>query len=132
MPTYEFRCPDGHDFEKFYRSIGAAPSEVLCPTCGKVAVRQLSAGGGLLFKGSGFYITDYGKDGKKSQTPIATAGGKESTKSASDASGSKAESSSGAEKPSAGASGTDTGASKSPSESKPAAPAPEKKPKTSE
>jgi putative FmdB family regulatory protein len=68
MPTYEFRCPSGHDFEKFYRSIGAAPAEVACPVCGKIAERQMSAGGGLVFKGSGFYITDYGKDGKKPQS----------------------------------------------------------------
>ena len=74
MPTYEFRCPKGHDFEKFYRSISSAPSEVACPACGSIAERQLSAGGGLVFKGSGFYITDYGKDGKKSQTPPVTAG----------------------------------------------------------
>ena len=67
MPTYEFRCPTGHEFEQFYRSIGSAPSVVACPTCGKTAERQLSAGGGLVFKGSGFYITDYGKDGKKPQ-----------------------------------------------------------------
>lgn len=67
MPTYEFRCPDGHDFEKFYRSISAAPAEVQCPRCGAVATRLMSAGGGLVFKGSGFYITDYGKDGKKKQ-----------------------------------------------------------------
>lgn len=69
MPTYEFRCPNGHDFEKFYRSISAAPQEVACPTCGAIAERQLSGGAGLVFKGSGFYITDYGKDGKKAQTP---------------------------------------------------------------
>jgi putative FmdB family regulatory protein len=74
MPTYEYRCPKGHDFEKFYRSISAAQSEVACPICGRIAERQLSAGGGLVFKGSGFYITDYGKDGKKSQTPAASAG----------------------------------------------------------
>jgi putative FmdB family regulatory protein len=74
MPTYEFRCPKGHDFEKFFRSIGSAPAEVACPVCGSIAERQLSAGGGLVFKGSGFYITDYGKDGKKSQTPPAKAG----------------------------------------------------------
>ena len=72
MPTYEFLCPNGHDFEKFYRSISAAPREVPCPVCGKIAERQLSAGGGLVFKGSGFYITDYGKDGKKPQTPPAS------------------------------------------------------------
>lgn len=65
MPTYEFRCPEGHDFEKFYRSIGAAPAQVECPRCGAMAARLISAGGGLVFKGSGFYITDYGKDGKK-------------------------------------------------------------------
>ncbi len=68
MPTYEFRCPNGHEFEKFYRSIGGAPSEVHCPECGALAVRQLSGGAGLVFKGSGFYITDYGKDGKKDQS----------------------------------------------------------------
>jgi putative FmdB family regulatory protein len=84
MPTYEFRCPKGHDFEKFYRSIGSAPAEVACPVCGSIAERQLSAGGGLVFKGSGFYITDYGKDGKKSQTPPATAGESASSASGSD------------------------------------------------
>jgi putative FmdB family regulatory protein len=62
MPTYEFRCPDGHQFEKFYRKISDATGEVLCPTCGKVAERQISAGAGLVFKGSGFYLTDYGKN----------------------------------------------------------------------
>src|SRR3954471_3281046 len=71
MPTYEFRCPKGHEFEKFYRSISGAPLEVACPTCGLVAARQMSSGGGLVFKGSGFYITDYGKDGKKAQTARA-------------------------------------------------------------
>lgn len=103
MPTYEFRCPTGHDFEKFYRSIGAAPTEVLCPTCGKVALRQLSAGGGLLFKGSGFYITDYGKDGKKSQTAVTSG---EGTKDSGDSSPSKSESSgTGEKKSSAGSDG---------------------------
>ena len=63
MPLYEFRCPSGHDFEKFYRSISAAHSEEKCPECGAMAHRVMSAAG-LVFKGSGFYITDYGKDGK--------------------------------------------------------------------
>ncbi|HET9776187.1 MAG TPA: FmdB family zinc ribbon protein [Gemmatimonadaceae bacterium] len=82
MPTYEFRCPNGHDFEKFYRSISAAPREVACPTCGVIAERQLSGGAGLVFKGSGFYITDYGKDGKKAQS--APPGGGKSEPSASE------------------------------------------------
>jgi len=69
MPTYEFRCPKGHDFEEFFLKMSDAKSELPCPTCGERGLRQMSAGGGLLFKGSGFYITDYGKDGKKSQAP---------------------------------------------------------------
>jgi len=73
MPTYEFRCPKGHEFEKFYRSMSAAPGKLACPTCGKMAERQMSAGAGLVFKGSGFYITDYGKDGKKPQIAPAPA-----------------------------------------------------------
>jgi len=71
MPLYEFRCPDGHDFEKFYRSIGSAATEEKCPVCGKVAVRLMSTAG-LVFKGSGFYITDYGKDGKKAEREAAS------------------------------------------------------------
>ena len=89
MPTYEFRCPSGHDFEKFYRSMNAAPSQLPCPVCGKTAERQLSAGAGLVFKGSGFYITDYGKDGKKPQTP--SSGGDKSA-SSSDAPAAKSDS----------------------------------------
>ena len=90
MPTYEFRCPKGHEFEKFYRSMSAAPLEAPCPVCGKVAERQMSAGAGLVFKGSGFYITDYGKDGKKSAAPAAQSGATDSPKSTPD-SGSKSE-----------------------------------------
>ncbi|MHB1094897.1 MAG: FmdB family zinc ribbon protein [Gemmatimonadaceae bacterium] len=65
MPTYEYRCANGHDFEEFFLKMSAAKSELPCPTCGLIGERRMSAGGGLLFKGSGFYITDYGKDGKK-------------------------------------------------------------------
>lgn len=79
MPTYEFRCPKGHEFEKFYRSIGTAPAEVHCPECGMLAERQLSGGAGLVFKGSGFYITDYGKDGKKDLRAAPVKSGSESS-----------------------------------------------------
>jgi putative FmdB family regulatory protein len=65
MPTYEFRCPSGHDFEKFFRKISAAHNEMPCPECGQVSGRRLSAGAGLVFKGSGFYLTDYGRAGSK-------------------------------------------------------------------
>ncbi len=72
MPLYEYHCPNGHDFEKFYRSIGTASSEATCPVCGAVGVRRMSTAG-LVFKGSGFYITDYGKDGKKAEREAVTA-----------------------------------------------------------
>ena len=67
MPTYDFRCPEGHEFEHFFSSIGRSKALMPCPTCGKEAERLVSGGAGLVFKGSGFYITDYGKDGKKSE-----------------------------------------------------------------
>ena len=66
MPTYEYRCPEGHDFERFFRTISAAEPNVACPVCGKIAERRMSAGAGLLFKGSGFYLTDYGKNAHRS------------------------------------------------------------------
>ena len=92
MPTYEFRCPEGHEFEKFYRSISAAPPETLCPVCGKLAERMLSAGGGLHFKGSGFYNTDYGKKGKsaasESKSDSSSGDSKKETPKKSDASSS--------------------------------------------
>jgi putative FmdB family regulatory protein len=67
MPTYEYRCPSGHEFERFQKMTGAG--RVKCPTCGRVAGRKISGGAGLVFKGSGFYITDYGKDGKGPRKP---------------------------------------------------------------
>jgi putative FmdB family regulatory protein len=62
MPTYDYVCPAGHQFELFQK-ITEKP-RARCPTCGKQASRKISGGAGLVFKGSGFYITDYGKDGK--------------------------------------------------------------------
>ena len=76
MPTYEYRCANGHDFEEFFLKMSAATSELPCPTCGLPGERRMSAGGGLLFKGSGFYITDYGKDGKKA-APTSKGGASE-------------------------------------------------------
>jgi putative FmdB family regulatory protein len=63
MPTYEYRCENGHLFEEFQR-MSAPPIEV-CPQCGTKAERLLSSGVGILFKGSGFYITDYRSDSYK-------------------------------------------------------------------
>ena len=76
MPTYEFRCPLGHEFEKFYRSISRAEAEVVCPECGQLAERMMSAGAGLVFKGSGFYLTDYGKNAHRGPESGKPDGGK--------------------------------------------------------
>ncbi len=57
MPTYEYRCPNGHEFEVFQRISDDPAAD--CPECGEPAERQISAGAGFLFKGEGFYITDY-------------------------------------------------------------------------
>ena len=76
MPTYEYLCPAGHEFEKFQKM--SDPPRVKCPECGKTAVRQISGGAGLMFKGSGFYITDYGKDGKGPRKAESVAEGGES------------------------------------------------------
>lgn len=67
MPTYDYRCPNGHDFEHFYRKISDATAELACPQCGAVANRRMSAGAGLVFKGSGFYLTDYGKNAHRNR-----------------------------------------------------------------
>lgn len=58
MPTYEYKCPKGHVFEKKFPRI-TSQRHAKCPKCGKRAERQISGGGGLVFKGSGFYATDY-------------------------------------------------------------------------
>ena len=58
MPTYEYYCKScGFEFEEF-QSIASEPLSV-CPKCKSHVQRKISGGTGLIFKGSGFYITDY-------------------------------------------------------------------------
>ncbi|HEU0300458.1 MAG TPA: FmdB family zinc ribbon protein [Longimicrobium sp.] len=64
MPTYEYRCPQcGNEFEKFGKM--SDPPVTECTRCGAEAQRRISGGAGLVFKGSGFYITDYRGEGYK-------------------------------------------------------------------
>ena len=63
MPTYDYRCENcGHEFETF-QSISASPMRK-CPECGKLKLKRLiGTGAGVIFKGSGFYETDYRSEG---------------------------------------------------------------------
>lgn len=85
MPTYEYRCGAcGHEFEEFQSITAAALKK--CPKCGKNKLaRLISAGAGVIFKGSGFYETDYRsdsykaaakKDSSQGAAPAATGGDK--------------------------------------------------------
>jgi putative FmdB family regulatory protein len=95
MPTYDYRCPEGHDFEHFFRKISDAQAELPCPTCGSMATRRVSGGAGLLFKGSGFYLTDYGRNAHRSGDASKSESKSEGSSSTSKDTGSKSESSSG-------------------------------------
>lgn len=62
MPTYEYECENcGHRFEKF-QNMSDAPLDK-CPECGKKVRRAIGTGAGVIFKGPGFYATDYGRSG---------------------------------------------------------------------
>ncbi len=65
MPTYDYECAAcGHEFEKF-QSITASPIRK-CPACSRLKVKRLiGTGAGVIFKGSGFYQTDYRSESYK-------------------------------------------------------------------
>lgn len=64
MPTYEYKCKDcGYEFEQF-QNMSDKPLKK-CPKCEGKVERIIGAGGGLIFKGSGFYITDYRSESYK-------------------------------------------------------------------
>ena len=74
MPTYEYKCfACNHAFERF-QSITADPIK-RCPECGKSKVKRLlGTGAGFVFKGSGFYITDYRSEGYKEKAKAESGG----------------------------------------------------------
>lgn len=85
MPTYEYRCKEcGHQFEEF-QNITAEPITE-CPACHGKVERLISGGTGLIFKGSGFYITDYQRHSNGSssngKTTQKTTSGQKSSDSA--------------------------------------------------
>jgi predicted nucleic acid-binding Zn ribbon protein len=120
MPTYEFRLPDGTIIERSFK-ISEVPDEIPNPNGEGTAQRIISGGAALVFKGSGFYLTDYGRNAHRTQG--------DAPKTGKDGTGAK-ESSGGAESSSApkadGASGTGSAepkpAAAPKAESKPAPP----------
>ena len=95
MPTYDYECQAcGHTFEKF-QSITDKPIRK-CPVCNKLKVRRLiGTGGGLIFKGSGFYCTDYRSESYKSSAKSEKSESSESSKSLSSSNESSSKSSNG-------------------------------------
>jgi putative FmdB family regulatory protein len=92
MPTYDYICQAcGHDLDIF-QSMADSPKRK-CPKCGKLKLkRQIGMGAGILFKGSGFYETDYRSDsynkGAKAETESKSKAKKtDSSKTASSESG---------------------------------------------
>ncbi|OPL19993.1 MAG: hypothetical protein AVO35_00615 [Candidatus Aegiribacteria sp. MLS_C] len=74
MPTYEYRCSGcGRVFEEFHAMNDTEVRK--CPECGAIAERIIGTGSGIIFKGSGFYATDYAKgrgsgpEGRKGSCP---------------------------------------------------------------
>lgn len=84
MPTYEYVCDAcGHEMEEF-QSITAKPLKK-CPECGKSKLRRLmGTGAGIIFKGSGFYETDYRSDSYKKAAKADSESGKSESKSSSE------------------------------------------------
>ncbi len=89
MPTYDYECRKcGYEFELF-QSMNDDPVST-CPRCSGPVERKIGAGAGLIFKGSGFYITDYRSDSyqkaakaEKSAATTSTAASKSDSKSSS-------------------------------------------------
>jgi putative FmdB family regulatory protein len=125
MPTYEYKCTAcGHAFERF-QPMSAEPIK-RCPQCGKSKVKRLiGTGAGLIFKGSGFYITDYRDAGYKEKAKAdatAAGGGDAKTDSKTDAKSGGDAAAATTSSESSSTTGGDAKPAPSKTESKPAAP----------
>jgi len=79
MPTYGYRCPAcGHEYEKLQNM--SDETRAKCPKCGTAGERIISGGAGLVFKGSGFYETDYKRAGSPKEKDKPDAAAKDSSK----------------------------------------------------
>lgn len=115
MPTYDYICNAcGHELEEF-QSMSAKPLRK-CPDCGKLKLKRLiGTGAGIIFKGSGFYETDYRSDGYKKDAKAE----KDAAKPKTDGKGEKKSGDSKTTKKDSGAKKSDS-SSKSSTSSKPA------------
>ena len=97
MPIYEYRCPEGHTFERFQSMTAPAPEQ--CDLCGASPVEIVLYPVAIHYKGSGFYSTDYGKskaakgDGDSSSSDSSKGDSKSADAKPSESKGSESKSS---------------------------------------
>ena len=109
MPTYDYQCAECHHAFEAFQSITANPLTE-CPECKKSALKRLiGSGAGLIFKGTGFYCTDYKSTSHKLDASVDRH--KQAAKDVKESSGSNGSSSAGSSSaaPSTPASGTTSG-----------------------
>lgn len=87
MPTYAYRCPDGHEFEAFHKMSEDGPKS--CEVCKKRPVERVLFPVAVHFKGSGFYATDYGRGNRKRDGAKDDGSSAEGTSSSGESSGDK-------------------------------------------
>jgi putative FmdB family regulatory protein len=79
VPIYEYRCPNGHVFERFQRISDPPPEK--CDVCGAAPVELVLYPVAIHYKGSGFYSTDYGKRKAGEGAPSTDSGGEKKKES---------------------------------------------------
>ncbi len=67
MPTYEYKCTECGNLFELFQSMNSEPVKS-CPKCGGIVKRLIGSGSGPIFKGTGFYQTDYKKSSPKSDS----------------------------------------------------------------
>ena len=86
MPTYDYECQACGKSHEFFHGISETP-KIECPSCGSHKLRRLiGAGAGFLFRGAGFYVTDYRSPDYKAKAKAESSGGSSSTGGAKDSS----------------------------------------------